>query len=58
MDQFNNGTFPFITESVAEVDELAVFGTEYVFFGLPTKRKEWRRGLKSIRKKILRANVD
>jgi len=43
MDQFSKELLTFVTVSVTEVDKLAVFGTKWIFFGLPTKKRAKRR---------------
>lgn len=37
-DQFNKEVVPLVTVSVTDVGVLAVFGTEWIFFGLPTEK--------------------
>lgn len=37
-DQFNKEALPLVTVSVTDVGALAVLGTEWIFFGLPTEK--------------------
>lgn len=37
-DQFNKEALPLVTVSVTDVGVLAVLGTEWIFFGLPTEK--------------------
>lgn len=43
MDQFNKEALPLVTVSVTGVGVLAVLGTEWIFFGLPTEKGDGNR---------------
>lgn len=42
-DQFNKEALPLVTVSVTDVGVLAVLGTEWIFFGLPTEKEDGNR---------------
>lgn len=43
VDQFNKEALPLVTVSVTGVGVLAVLGTEWIFFGLPTEKGDGNR---------------